>query len=80
MYENKVNYDLEINSEDNKKLILSKDKCDKYDYLIAVACGAIGGMVDIFLVGSPKDSVLTKWTDEQVDNSVKGFANGWMVS
>ena len=34
MYENKVNYDLEINSEDNKKLILSKDKCDKYDYLI----------------------------------------------
>lgn len=37
MYENKVNYDLEINSEDNKKLILSKDKCDKYDYLIAVA-------------------------------------------
>lgn len=79
MYENKVNYDLEINSEDNKKLILSKDKCDKYDYLIAVACGAIGGMVDIFLVGSPKDSVLTKWTDEQVDNSVKGFAKmvGW---
>ena len=79
MYENKVNYDLEINSEDNKKLILSQDKCDKYDYLIAVACGAIGGMVDIFLVGSPKDSVLTKWTDEQVDNSVKGFAKmvGW---
>ena len=79
MYENKVNYDLEINSEDNKKLILSKDKCDKYDYLIAVACGAIGGMVDIFLVGSPKNSVLTKWTDEQVDNSVKGFAKmvGW---
>ena len=79
MYENKVNYDLEINSEDNKKLILSQDKCDKYDYLIAVACGAIGGMVDIFLVGSPKNSVLTKWTDEQVDNSVKGFAKmvGW---
>ena len=79
MYENKVNYDLEINTEDNKKLILSKDKCDKYDYLIAVACGAIGGMVDIFLVGSPKNSVLTKWTDEQVDNSVKGFAKmvGW---
>ena len=44
------------------------------DYLIAVACGAVGGMVDIFLVGAPGDSVLGKWTDAQVDNAVKGFA------
>lgn len=47
-----------INSDENRNLIQSGDKCDKYDYLIAVACGAIGGMIDIFLVGAPGDSVL----------------------
>lgn len=68
-----------INSDENQSLIQSGDKCDKYDYLIAVACGAVGGMVDIFLVGAPGDSGLGKWTDTQVDNAVKGFAriSGW---
>lgn len=68
-----------VNSDENRALIQSGDKCDKYDYLIAVACGAIGGMIDIFLVGAPGDSVLGKWTDTQVDNAVKGFAkiSGW---
>lgn len=68
-----------VNSDENCALIQSGDKCDKYDYLIAVACGAVGGMVDIFLVGAPGDSVLGKWTDAQVDNAVKGFAklSGW---
>lgn len=46
------------------------DKCDKYDYLIAVGCGAIAGMIDIFLVGSPADSKLQGWTDTQVDKTV----------
>ena len=66
-------------SDENQSLIRTGDKCDKYDYLIAVACGAVGGMVDIFLVGAPGDSVLGKWTDAQVDNAVKGFArvSGW---
>lgn len=66
-------------SDENRVLIQNSDKCDKYDYLIAVACGAIGGMIDIFFVGSPGDSVLGKWTDTQVDNAVKGFAkiSGW---
>lgn len=66
-------------SDENRALIQNSDKCDKYDYLIAVACGAIGGMIDIFLVGSPGDSALEKWTDTQVDNAVKGFAkiSGW---
>lgn len=71
-----------MNSEkrnENRALIQSGDKCDKYDYLMAVACGAIGGMIDIFLVGAPRDSILGKWTDDQVDNSVRGFAKlcGW---
>lgn len=55
------------------------DKCDKYDYLIAVGCGAIAGIVDVFLVGSPADSKLQGWTDAQVDKTVMTFAKtcGW---
>lgn len=66
-------------SEDNRKLLKSKDQCDKYDYLAAVACGAVGGLIDIFLVGAPKSSTLGNWTDKQVDNAVMGFAkaSGW---
>lgn len=60
-------------------------KCDKYDYLAAVCCGAVAGLVDIFLVGSPidwtagKGSVLGSWTDKQVDAAVMRFAGlcGW---
>ena len=36
------------NKKENRELFLKKDKCDKYDYLIAVACGALGGLIDIF--------------------------------
>lgn len=61
-------------SEQNRVLLVKEDKCDKYDYLTAVACGAIGGMIDIFLVGAPGNSILGRWTDAQVDNTVKGFA------
>lgn len=50
------------------------DKCDKYDYLTAVGCGALAGIIDIFAVGSPNDSALGKWTDTQVDNCVIKFA------
>ncbi len=73
------NYSIIENSEDNRKLLKSKDKCDKYDYLVAVACGAVGGLIDIFLVGAPKSSTLGNWTDNQVDNAVMGFAKvvGW---
>lgn len=79
MSENQEKYQNLVPSESNKILITREDKCDKYDYLIAVACGAIGGLIDIFLVGAPGESVLGKWTDSQVDNAVKGFAKvcGW---
>ena len=71
-------YPMLVNSQENRELFYS-DKCDKYDYLTAVACGAIGGVVDIFLVGAPGDSVLGKWTDAQTDNAVMAFAKkmGW---
>lgn len=66
-------------SEENQALIKNNDRCDKYDYLIAVTCGTIGSLVDVFLVGSPAESKLSKWADDQIDNSVKAFAKlcGW---
>lgn len=64
---------------DQKLALVSSRKCDKYDYLIAVACGAVAGLVDIFLVGSPRDSHLGQWSDAQVDHMVEAFAkkSGW---
>lgn len=72
-------YPLLVESKENRVLLQKEDKCDKYDYIAAVACGVIGGMVDIFLVGAPKDSFLGKWTDKQVDDVVMVFARkmGW---
>lgn len=68
-----------LNNEANRMLIQKEDKCDKYDYITTVACGAIGGMIDILLVGAPGDSVLGNWTDQQVDKTVMAFARkmGW---
>lgn len=68
-----------VNSTENQLLLQTKDTCDKYDYLIAVACGAVGGLVDVFFVGAPNKTALGKWTDEQVDGMVKKFAklSGW---
>lgn len=70
---------LRTNRKENQALLIQNDKCDKYDYLLAVGCGAIGGMIDIFFVGTPGESKLCKWTDAQADNAVKLFAKkvGW---
>jgi hypothetical protein len=75
----KRQYPLMKSSSESRMLLQKEDKCDKYDYLAAVACGALGGMIDIFLVGAPGESVLSKWTDKQVDNVVMSFARklGW---
>jgi hypothetical protein len=53
--------------------------CDKYDYMIAGTCGLIGGLIDVFFVGLPNQSKLTKWTDSLTDTAVQKFAkfNGW---
>lgn len=66
-------------ARENQELFRVKDNCDKYDYLAAVACGAVGGLIDIFMVGAPGKSVLGSWTDSQVDTAVMVFARkaGW---
>ncbi|MDD4760861.1 MAG: hypothetical protein PHU66_08640 [Bacteroidaceae bacterium] len=68
-----------LHNDKNLKTVFYHDKCDKYDYLVAVGCGAIAGIVDIFLVGAPGDSKLQSWTDTQVDKTVMIFAKtcGW---
>ena len=78
-HESDIKYSIIANSSENRALLQNEDKCDKYDYLVAVACGTIGGMIDIFLVSAPGDSVLGSWTDTQVDSVVKCFAKmvGW---
>lgn len=66
-------------TRNNKELLLYHDECDKYDYLTAVGCGVVGGLIDIFLVGAPGSSILGSWTDKQVDSVVRKFAklSGW---
>lgn len=68
-----------ISIDKNLKTVFYHDKCDKYDYLIAVGCGVIAGIIDVFLVGAPGDSKLQNWTDAQVDKTVMLFAKtcGW---
>ncbi|MGN0688655.1 MAG: hypothetical protein ACI4KA_11200 [Oscillospiraceae bacterium] len=61
-------------TSDNQQLLLKSGKCDAFDYMISATCGLIGGMVDIFLVGAPRDSVIGAWTDAQVDKCVVQFA------
>ncbi len=53
--------------------------CDKLDYALAAGCGALCGIIDIFLVGKPKDSVLGDITDEWFGERTKDFARlfGW---
>ncbi len=55
--------------------------CDAFDYIAAGACGAIGGLVDVFLVGTPvgDKSLLEPWANDRVDHAVQGFAKltGW---
>ena len=65
--------------EEDLKPYFYQDHCDRYDYLAAAACGAMAGLVDIFLGSSPADSALSGWTDEQVDHAVMKFADycGW---
>ena len=68
-----------IRNDSNIKQLFYHDICDKYDYLLAVGCGVISSLVDIFLVGTSRDSNLNNWTDAQVDKAVKSFAKlcGW---
>ena len=64
---------------DAKHLLTHHTHCDCYDYLVAAVCGAIGGIIDIFLVNLPKNSSLCAISDSAADKLVIKFAelSGW---
>ncbi len=52
-----------------------KPDCDKLDYILAASSGALCGLIDIFLVGKPGESVLGEMTDKWFANRTKDFAS-----
>lgn len=54
-------------------------KFDKYDLLMACACGSIAGIIDILFVNNSKNTKLGKISDKAADNLVMKFARftGW---
>lgn len=60
--------------ENVKKEEWARAKCDKYDYMIAVFCGGVAGLVDVFFVGDPLSSTLGKSADKAADRFVKKAA------
>ncbi|MDC1067747.1 hypothetical protein OAQ99_01160 [Candidatus Kapabacteria bacterium] len=57
-------------------------QCDKYDYMIAAACGSIGGLIDAIFVDIPKEGMLSKKIDKKSDKVVEKIAEyfGWNKS
>lgn len=70
---------LELQKRIKEDFTYKKANCDKYDYMIAVACGAIGGLIDILFVGVPKESKLGNFVDNQANKITMKFAEmlGW---
>ena len=56
-----------------------KPNCDKLDYALAASCGALCGLIDIFLVGKPGESPIGAVTDKWFANRTMDFAKlcGW---
>lgn len=67
------------NTPENKEAFTGIQKCDKYDYIAAAGCGALGGIIDAFLVGAPGESILGDMTDKGFDKLVMFVAKkcGW---
>ena len=66
----------------NENLNAIKDltpECDKSDYSLAACSGALCGIIDIFLVGAPKDSALGSLSDKWFQERTMDFAKlcGW---
>ena len=54
-------------------------RCDRIDYALAVASGALCGILDVFLVGKPRESPIGDVTDRWFAGRVQDFARlcGW---
>lgn len=60
-----------------QKINIERSRCDKYDYLIATSCGVLAGLVDVFFVGAPGQSVLQGTVDKGADELVKKAAQAF---
>lgn len=56
-----------------------RPQCDRIDYALAAASGALCGILDVFLVGKPGQSPVGEVTDRWYEERVKDFARlcGW---
>ena len=54
-------------------------ECDKLDYILSASCGALCGVIDIFLVGKPGESPVGDIADKWFEERTKDFAKlcGW---
>lgn len=67
-------YELSLDKK-AKEIEWSRDKCDKYDYMIALFCGMAAGIIDALFVRVPGQGQLSKLTDKGTDDFVKKIAN-----
>ena len=51
-----------------------KPNCDKTDYILSVCSGFLCGIIDVFLVGDPKNSPINKMTDKWYANRIIDFS------
>ena len=73
---NDLNEQIQESLETIKKLT---PECDKLDYILSATCGALCGVIDIFLVGKPGESPVGNITDKWFEERTKDFAKlcGW---
>lgn len=67
MYENSLDKQAE-------KIEWGREKCDKYDYMIAAFCGLSAGIIDALFVGTPTHGKLGQMTDKAADDMVQRIA------
>lgn len=73
---NVLNDQIKESLETIKKLT---PECDKSDYVLSATCGALCGVIDIFLVGKTGESPVGNITDKWFEERTKDFAKlcGW---
>lgn len=65
--------------ENNHTLRKITADCDNIDYILSACSGVLCGLLDIFLVGKPRESPVGKITDKWFENRTVDFAKmcGW---
>lgn len=71
---NRTEFERTILNETINSVKNLKPECDRLDYALAVSSGSLCGLVDVFLVGKPGESILGDITDEWVSDKVRLFA------